>query len=98
MVRLPFSENQSSLGETKNVALSRFQALERRLAKDPSLRSQYIDFMNYDPSDKSASGLSLNDILYIGPTTQGDLFGMLRMFRLQRLGFSTDIDKMYVQF
>ncbi|XP_073811749.1 uncharacterized protein [Musca autumnalis] len=51
----------------------------------------------FDASCKSSSGWSLNDILHAGPKVQGDLFGLLLLFRLPRFVFTTDIEKMYRQ-
>lgn len=138
IVRLPFIRSSISVGESRNVALSRFYALERRLHNDSHLKEQYVDFMDqyeslghmkrieqknienphfyiphhcvlrpestttklrvvFDASAKASSGLSLNEIMYTGPTVQGDLFGMLLRFRLPRFVFCTDIEKMYRQ-
>ncbi|XP_055604029.1 uncharacterized protein LOC129752267 [Uranotaenia lowii] len=45
-VTLPKNENVlAQLGESKEIALRRFLATERRLARDENLRSQYIAFM-----------------------------------------------------
>lgn len=47
VVELPFKEEQSSmLGNSKDVAMKRFFRLKRKLAKEPALRQQYIQFMN----------------------------------------------------
>ncbi|XP_059616178.1 uncharacterized protein LOC132261395 [Phlebotomus argentipes] len=45
VVKLPFKEEHKPLGNSTTTALARFQSLERRLAKDPSLREQYEAFM-----------------------------------------------------
>lgn len=45
IVRLPFRENTSALGESRDMAYNRFMSLERRLLKDPPTRAQYINFM-----------------------------------------------------
>ncbi|XP_061388720.1 uncharacterized protein LOC133323837, partial [Musca vetustissima] len=49
----------------------------------------------FDGSAKSTSGISLNDILYAGPTIQPKLFNTLLRFRLFRVALSGDISKMY---
>ncbi|XP_053699003.1 uncharacterized protein LOC128745972 [Sabethes cyaneus] len=47
IVRLPFKENLiHSLGDNNKTALHRFQLLERRLARNPTLGAQYVDFMS----------------------------------------------------
>ncbi|XP_055840984.1 uncharacterized protein LOC129908495 [Episyrphus balteatus] len=45
VVRLPFKEAPTCLGESKDIARQRFYALERRLAKDPELKLSYRQFM-----------------------------------------------------
>lgn len=45
VVRLPFSEEPSTLGESRNIAKKRFEALERRLERQPSIKQEYIKFM-----------------------------------------------------
>lgn len=51
----------------------------------------------FDASCKSQSGLSLNDMLLIGPKLQDDLFNILLRFRKHTIAFSADIEKMYFQ-
>ena len=51
----------------------------------------------FDASAKSASGVSLNDRLKVGPQLQKDLFGILIRFRFQQAALSADIAKMYRQ-
>ena len=46
IVRLPFRENGSALGDSRQTAMNRFLALERRLDKDPKLREDYVRFMD----------------------------------------------------
>lgn len=49
----------------------------------------------FDGSAKTTSGLSLNDILYAGPTIQPKLFDTLLRFRFFKIALSGDICKMY---
>lgn len=51
----------------------------------------------FDASAKTSNGLSLNDILYVGPTIQPDLFDQLISWRRFKYAFSGDIEKMYRQ-
>ncbi|XP_011884007.1 PREDICTED: uncharacterized protein LOC105571143 [Vollenhovia emeryi] len=51
----------------------------------------------FDASCKTASGLSLNDALLVGPTIQEDLFSILVRFRTFRYAMTADITKMYRQ-
>ena len=45
IVRLPFSEEPTTLGESRYIAEKRLEALERRLERQPSIKQQYIQFM-----------------------------------------------------
>ncbi len=49
----------------------------------------------FDASAKSASGVSLNDTLLVGPTVHPSLVDVLLQFRLHRIALTTDISKMY---
>jgi hypothetical protein len=46
IVNLPVRENIEELGESRSVAMKRLIAIERKLSKQPSLKNQYIEFMN----------------------------------------------------
>ncbi|CAG7723090.1 unnamed protein product, partial [Allacma fusca] len=41
-VRLPFVENRRPLGDSKQMAMRRWIAVERRLMKDPDLMKSYV--------------------------------------------------------
>ncbi|XP_024869084.1 uncharacterized protein LOC112452878 [Temnothorax curvispinosus] len=51
----------------------------------------------FDASCKSSSGLSLNDVLIVGPVVQQDLASILMRFRTFAYVFTADIVKMYRQ-
>ncbi|XP_060878971.1 uncharacterized protein LOC132951187 [Metopolophium dirhodum] len=51
----------------------------------------------FDASAKSASGVSLNDVLKCGPTVQQDLFSILVRFRKHQFVLTSDIEKMFRQ-
>ncbi|XP_018316899.1 uncharacterized protein, partial [Mycetomoellerius zeteki] len=51
----------------------------------------------FNGSNKTTSGLSLNDILYTGEKLQTDVFDVLLWFRKFLYVFSTDMEKMYRQ-
>lgn len=51
----------------------------------------------FNGSEKSSSGISLNDLLMTGPKIQDDLFDIVQRFRLHRIVMSADIAKMYRQ-
>jgi hypothetical protein len=47
----------------------------------------------FDGSAKTSNGLSLNDILLVGPTVQPDLYSIVLLFRTYQVCFTADIDK-----
>ncbi|XP_075157769.1 uncharacterized protein LOC142231036 [Haematobia irritans] len=51
----------------------------------------------FNASKKSTTGLSLNDILYTGPTLQNDLMNVILRWRIFQYVFNGDIEKMYRQ-
>ena len=51
----------------------------------------------FDGSAKTSNGLSLNDILQVGPTLQQDLSSIVFRFRTHHLCFTADIAKIYHQ-
>ena len=52
--------------------------------------------MVYDASS-NATGPSLNDCLYPGPSLCESLFGVLLRFRINRVAFISDIQKVFLQ-
>ncbi|XP_058803296.1 uncharacterized protein LOC131671111 [Phymastichus coffea] len=51
----------------------------------------------YDASAKTSTGVSLNDILMVGPTIQDTVFQQLLQFRTHSYVITGDIEKMYRQ-
>ncbi|CAG7823308.1 unnamed protein product, partial [Allacma fusca] len=51
----------------------------------------------FDASAKTSSGISLNDLLMVGPKTQQDLVQILIRFRMRPIALIGDIEKMYRQ-
>lgn len=49
----------------------------------------------FDASAKSATGVSLNDKLMVGPTVHSSLIDVLLRFRFKRVAVTMDISKMY---
>ena len=49
----------------------------------------------FDASAKSASGVSLNDTLLVGPTVHSSLIDVLLRFRMHRVALTADVSKMY---
>ncbi|GJQ71791.1 hypothetical protein Trydic_g13554 [Trypoxylus dichotomus] len=139
VVSLPFKGNVNALGSSYDQALKRFYSLERKLNKDPSLKREYVSFMNeyvelghmrrvnanncntethfylphhavfkenslttkvtvvFDGSAKTTTGISLNDVLMVGPKLQQDLFDIVCRFRLHKCALSGYVTKMYRQ-
>jgi len=130
-IALPFEE--STLGNSQDMAVSRFLNLERKLMKNPVVYEQYQTFMReyedlghmtvtcpgkyhiphhavtkhdnnkiklrvvFDASAKSSSGVSLNDILHVGPKLQTDISDLLHRCQLYKFMFTADVCKMYRQ-
>lgn len=51
----------------------------------------------FNASSKTSSGNSLNDALYVGPTLQQDLVVLILKWRLFKVVFNADVQKMYRQ-
>ncbi|KYN02138.1 hypothetical protein ALC62_07051 [Cyphomyrmex costatus] len=141
-VTLPVKPDQlSKLGESRKIAMQRFESLERRFASQPRLHEEYKNFIKeyialghmrevtneqtsstgissvylphhavrneastttklrvvFDGSCKTTTGISLNDILMVGPTVQDDLFSILTRNRTFKIAMTADIRKMYRQ-
>ncbi|XP_062713273.1 uncharacterized protein LOC134290219 [Aedes albopictus] len=137
-VALPkHNETPLHLGESREIAFRRLQGTERRLARDASLREQYVAFMDeylamghmrkvdqttqetiqrcylphhpvvkeasittkvrvvFDASCKTASGVSLNDVLLVGPVIQEDLRSIVLRCRTRQIMLVSDVEKMF---
>jgi hypothetical protein len=46
VIRLPFKNNNLTMGDTKNSSLKRFYGIERKLCNDPEMKIQYSNFMS----------------------------------------------------
>ncbi|GFQ86532.1 integrase catalytic domain-containing protein, partial [Trichonephila clavata] len=51
----------------------------------------------FDASSKTSSGLSLNDLLMVGPRVQPELFPILIQFRIFNVAICADVEKMFRQ-
>jgi len=51
----------------------------------------------FDGGAKTSNGMSLNDILQVGPTVQQDLYSIILQFRTHQVCFTADTAKMYRQ-
>lgn len=77
--------------------------------KDPAQSSYYIPHLGvlrdnrlttklrvvFDASAKTTTGVSLNDLLHVGPIIQDDLFTLLVRFRENSIAIAGDVTKMY---
>lgn len=136
VVRIPFKDDPTTLGESKPRAAARFFQLERKLKNNTQLASDYKKFMQeylelghmklvknppaksfyiphqaviktnstttklrvvFDASCKSSNGKSLNMLMHTGPRLQDDLADILLRWRLHRIAFVADVEKMYRQ-
>ncbi|XP_011874772.1 PREDICTED: uncharacterized protein LOC105565849, partial [Vollenhovia emeryi] len=136
MVRLPFRCTGAQTGDSRNIAIKRLLALERKLEQDTTLNLEYTRVIEeyktlghmslvthppldgfymphhavikqasnttkvrivFDASAKSANGVSVNDLLMVGPTIQEKLFSHLIRFRTYHYVIIGDIEKMYRQ-
>ena len=50
----------------------------------------------FDASAASSNGVSLNDLLMVGPTVHSSLTDVLFRFRLHRVALTTDVSRMYL--
>ncbi|XP_058464968.1 uncharacterized protein LOC131438748 [Malaya genurostris] len=135
-VRLPFHESKPKLGDSYETASKRLDRLLIALAKNPSKREQYFQFMSeyislghmeevndgskngyfiphhavykatssttktrvvFDASASSSTGVSLNDIVMVGPTVQSDLQSIILRFCSHPIVLTADISKMFRQ-
>lgn len=51
----------------------------------------------FDASAKTSTGVSLNEIMMVGPTVQDDIFSILTRFRQHEFIFTGDLEKMFRQ-
>ncbi|XP_078051341.1 uncharacterized protein LOC144477492, partial [Augochlora pura] len=51
----------------------------------------------FDASAKTDTGLSLNDVLMVGPTIQDDVFSLIARFRKHEVVITADVEKMFRQ-
>jgi hypothetical protein len=65
-VSLPFNNLKDSLGNSRNTALQRFHALERKLERDPSLKEQYTECIQGYVKETHMTLVSNNEPLNYG--------------------------------
>ena len=88
--------HMTPLGEAKEKKkVPHFYMPCHGVAKDTSSTTKLRVVFN--GSEKGSNGISLNDILMIGPKVQDDLLDIVLRFRLYRIVMSADIAKVYRQ-
>ncbi|XP_075157834.1 uncharacterized protein LOC142231101 [Haematobia irritans] len=95
---IAFMREYEQLGHmtlVENVNLSQQQFfIPHHCVVKPSSTSTKLRVV-FDASAKTSSGISLNDVLHVGPTIQDELFLHLIRFRLNMYAFTADIIKKY---
>lgn len=131
VVKMPICSETTHLGSSRQIAMRRFHALERRFDREPALRTAYVDGIQemlrngylrevtrpatawtyhiphhavltkfrivFDGSCRTDQGISINEIQMKGEKLQEDLIALILRFRLNRIGITADIKKMYLQ-
>lgn len=81
--------------EADSLPSSVFYLPHHGVTKETSLTTKHRTV--FDGSAKSDSGLSLNDVLYVGPTLQDDIFSIVIRFRKYTYAMTADIEQMFRQ-
>ncbi|XP_061727729.1 uncharacterized protein LOC133532886 [Cydia pomonella] len=137
VVKLPFRDDHTCKGNSREIAVKRLHSLERKFEKDKTLKTRYTEVIKeyeqlghmipvtepdhklkdaiylphhavirenrtttkvrvvFDASCKDDKGISLNDLLMIGPTLQPDLRHLVMCWRQYPVCLVADIVKMY---
>ncbi|XP_065356347.1 uncharacterized protein LOC135950743 [Calliphora vicina] len=94
-LNLDHMEKASNLEIPRNGCYYSFYLPHHAVVK-PEAKSTKVRVV-FNASKKTNSGLSLNDVLYTGPTLQSDLTMVILNWRLYRFVFNSDMEKMYRQ-
>lgn len=98
---IAFMKEYEELGHMSKVPLNEMQSSNsyyiphHSVCKEESTTTKLR--VVFDASNKSTTGLSLNDCQMIGPRLQSDLYIILLRFRKYAIGITADITKMYRQ-
>ena len=92
-IELVPGEDDSSYGSTSDKLICFLQ--HRAVFKESSTTTKTR--VVFEASAKSTTGISLNDMLMVGPTIQQDLISIILRFRMHRYAMTADISKMYRQ-
>lgn len=88
-------ENLGHMSEIKDKEGEGYYLPHHAVIKNTSLTTKCR--VVFDGSAKTTSGFSLNDVQFIGPTLQQDVFSILVRFRIYEYVLTGDICKMYRQ-
>lgn len=83
--------SESEINDTKRAYFLPHHAVMKESSTTTKVR------VVYDASAKTSNGKSLNEQLLVGPTVQEDVFSILIRWRMFKIGFTSDIEKMYRQ-
>lgn len=103
-------EQQPDLRQRYNEFMSEYQRLGHMREAEPLDRTKAHYYLPHHPvaiqtnfrvvfdaSARTSNGKSLNDVQYVGPRMQRDLFDIMMSFRIGRIAMSADIAKMFRQ-
>ncbi|XP_072159645.1 uncharacterized protein [Bemisia tabaci] len=95
-----FLKEYESLGHmglvnSENFGLARYYIPHHAVFREDSATTKVR--VVFDGSQRSSSGIALNEILYSGPKLQKDVFDVIARFRIHQKVFTCDISKMYRQ-
>ncbi|XP_033218121.1 uncharacterized protein LOC117173589 [Belonocnema kinseyi] len=134
IVRLPFRDSKFQVGESRNQALKRLYAIEKKFESNSQLKSENHQVLNqyialnhmtlrddikegcylshhaviktasettkvrvvFDASAKTSTGISLNEVLLVGPTIQNAIIEQVLRFRTHTYVITAEIE-MYWQ-
>ncbi|GFU08904.1 integrase catalytic domain-containing protein [Trichonephila clavipes] len=100
-VRLPFHTPTTQLAHVELVPDSEINNVKclylphHGVVRDTSCTTKLR--VVFDASSKTSSGLSLNDLLMVGPRVQPELFPILIQFRIFSVAICADVEKMFRQ-
>lgn len=89
MIKVPYNEPREVVGKTAHLP---HHGVVNESSSTTKMR------VVFDGSASSSSGLSLNDVMLVGPTLQDDLYCLLLKFRMFPIVLKADIAKMFRQF
>jgi hypothetical protein len=89
--------HEASKSEINDIKQAYFLPHHAVIKESSTTTKVQVSYIVYDASAKSSNGKSLNEQLLVGPTVQEDIFSILIRWRMFKIGFTSDIEKMYRQ-